>query len=228
MLVSSSSSTTNLSGYDCLGRVTASNQVTGTAPPYTFGYGYNLAGALTSLTYPSGHMVSTTYDGANRPLTVSRGSLQYASVSQYAPHGGLRNWTLSNAAIAQSQQFNSRLQPMSIAAGTALTLGLFYCPDGATSCSTNNGNLLRQTIASSALGFSATQDYTTYDGVNRLVTAAETPGTGAAWSRSYGYDAWGNGWVSANAGLDLSSFTPTSASNFNSSNQLVIQGSVYL
>ncbi len=59
--------------------------------------------------------------------------------------------------------------------------------------------------------------------MNRLKSVTE--GTS---SRSYGYDAWGNRWVSANTGLFLNPFTPTASTNFNSStNQLGIQGSTY-
>ncbi len=33
---------------------------------YSFRYSYNLAGALTSETYPSGRVITNSYDGANR------------------------------------------------------------------------------------------------------------------------------------------------------------------
>ncbi len=218
--VANSNSTTNLTPYDCLGRVTASSQVTG-GQTYTFGYGYNLAGALTSETYPSGRVVATTYDGANRVSAVSSGTTTYVQSIQYAPHGGEVSWSLGNDA-AGSRQFNSRLEPTSIAVGSALSLGFYYCPNGGASCSTNNGNLMRQTIASWPPTFSVIQNYT-YDGVNRLSSATE-----GTLSRSYGYDAWGNRWVSANTGLFLGPFTPTASTNFSSAtNQLGIQGSWY-
>ena len=54
-----------------------------------------------------------------------------------------------------------------------------------------------------------------YDGVNRLSTAMETGG----WSRSFGYDSYGNRWVSGASGLPLSGLTPTSNS-FTSANQI--------
>jgi RHS repeat-associated protein len=221
--VSNSNSTTNLTPYDCLGRATASSQVTG-GQTYTFGYGYNLAGALTSETYPSGRVVAMNFDGANRVSAVSSGTTTYVQSIQYAPHGGETSWLLGSGATG-SQQFNPRLEPTSITVGSALSLGFYYCPNGGASCSTNNGNLMRQTIASYPPTFSVIQNYdaTPYDGVNRLKSVTE-----GTLSRSYGYDAWGNRWVSANApGLFLSTFTPTVSTNFNSLNRLIIQGSTY-
>ena len=51
--VVSTVSTTNYGPFDAMGRVTASSQVTDTQT-YTFSYGYNLAGGMTSETYPRG------------------------------------------------------------------------------------------------------------------------------------------------------------------------------
>ncbi len=121
-------------------------------------------------------------------------------------------------------QFNPRPEPTSIAVGTALSLGFYCCPNGRASCSTNNGNLMRQTIASWPPTFSVIQNYDTipYDGVNRLKSVTE-----GTLSRSYEYDAWGNRWVSANTGLFLNPFTPTASTNFDSLNRLIIQGSWY-
>ena len=38
---------------------------------YSFSYVYDLSGALTSETYPSGRVVKTSYDGAERASAVS-------------------------------------------------------------------------------------------------------------------------------------------------------------
>jgi YD repeat-containing protein len=68
--VSNANSTTSYLGYDALGRVIGSAQAT-SGETYVFTYTYNVAGALTGETYPSGRAVSTGYDGANRPFTVA-------------------------------------------------------------------------------------------------------------------------------------------------------------
>lgn len=80
-----------------------------------------------------------------------------------------------------------RLQPTSTQAGSLLTLGYSYCPAGpsVSDCSTNNGNMLWQTINDGTT--TRTQGFT-YDSVNRLLTATESP----TWAQTYVYDKLGN------------------------------------
>src|SRR5207248_10061662 len=59
------SSTYSYDEFDALARVKRSTQTTD-GHPYTFSYGSNLAGSLTSETYPSGRVVTTSYDTAER------------------------------------------------------------------------------------------------------------------------------------------------------------------
>ena len=54
-----------------------------------------------------------------------------------------------------------------------------------------------------------------YDTVNRLKAASDSSG----WSRQFGYDGWGNMWVTANSGANLAGNTPT-ANVYNSNNQM--------
>lgn len=84
------------------------------------------------------------------------------------------------------------------------------------SASQNNGNIVSQTIGASS--DDVWQQYCTYDGTNRLAMASENaaisgstcPG-GATWCRQYGYDHFGNRWISAS--LDtLHMATPTAQS----------------
>jgi RHS repeat-associated protein len=104
------------------------------------------------------------------------------------------------------------LQPISIAAGSLLALGFDY---GTTN---NNGNVLSQTIT--VAGASPVSQSYPYEAVNRLSGASE----GSAWSRTFGYDAYGNMWVSAASGVPAASFTPTTSSWFGANNQLVNGG----
>ena len=46
---------------------------------------------------------------------------------------------------------------------------------------------------------------------------------GNAWSESYGYDRWGNRWVSANSGYSLLFVVPTAGDQFGANNRLVKQ-----
>ncbi|HBB95760.1 MAG TPA: hypothetical protein DC054_10250, partial [Blastocatellia bacterium] len=66
--VSSSVSSYSYGIYDALGRVKSATQIVygQTNQTYTMNYGYDLAGHVTSISYPSGHFVSYNYDNAGR------------------------------------------------------------------------------------------------------------------------------------------------------------------
>jgi len=95
-IAASGISTTNYTSFDVMGRVTSSNQQIG-GKTYNFSYGYNLAGALTSETYPSTRVATTTYDQGNRPVALSGnfGGLakSYVGDLRYWPNG-LKYWTI--------------------------------------------------------------------------------------------------------------------------------------
>lgn len=226
-------STTSYTAYDSLGRVKASSQSTD-GQTYAFsGYTYNRAGALTSVTYPSARVVNTSYDGADRVSLVSSGTTNYATLTTapsqgiyaYTPHGAIQQMSLANGVVAVATPYSAdRLQPQSVTATvgstTPLSLGFYYCPNKGSSCTTNNGNLITQTMAT------LRQDYG-YDKANRLTSAAESGGS-SEWSQTYGFDAYGNRWVSANSGYTLSTFTPTTPSFYDTFNRLNLTvGSAY-
>ena len=205
----STASTTNLLCYDALGRVTSSSQVTN-SQTYTFpAYTWNLVGSLTSIAYPSGRVVTTSYDKANRPYqvagTLSSNSTTYAScpsaVSPTDPcsasHGALTQLLFGNQQTEQTC-YNNRLQPFLMRFGpgavncsnpptTPATTDLLNLALGYGG-STNNGNLQSQAITRQ--GTSWSQSYG-YDKLNRLLTASE----GSNWSQTNAYDAFGNRWV---------------------------------
>lgn len=195
--VSSSVSVYNINGYDAMGRATGSSQVTN-GQTYTMGYIYDLAGNLTSQTYPSGRTVSTGYDVAGRMsgLTGQSGGVAktYASSFSYAPHSAIQSFQLGNG-LWEHAQFNTRLQPTQIGLGTSpsgverLKLTYGY---GTTN---NNGSVLTATI--DVPGFSATQTFT-YDPLGRLESAQEQNNANAAvnWKQTYGYDRFGNNRIS--------------------------------
>jgi RHS repeat-associated protein len=199
---------------DVLGRVTSSTQTTG-GVAYNFAYTYNADGSLRTEQYPSGRVVANGYDRAARPSSVGLntvGATDYASVA-YTPHGAISTLNLGNGLAENWTYDTNRMQPLSMATGSLLSLGFSY---GASA--SNNGNLLGQTI--SVAGASPASQSFSYDAVNRLSGAAE----GSAWSRTFGYDAYGNMWVSAASGVPAASFTPQSSAWFNSNNRLVNAG----
>jgi len=219
--VSSGSQQTTYDAFDALGRVTYSTQKIGSTP-YSFGgtssaapgYTYNLAGALTAIRYPSGRVVNYNYDLAGRVNEVVNYTSSTTKVG-YAPHGAVSSLTLANG-TTETTNFNNRLQVYSMAAtgtGVSLSLGYSYCADYSSSCTTNNGNVFQQTITRS--GTTWTQQFT-YDGVNRLQTAAEL----SSWSQNYNYDNYGNRIVSSGTKPNPD-WTPTDLTKYNSSNQWV-------
>jgi RHS repeat-associated protein len=170
--VSNGYSTTTFSAYDRVGRITASGQTPrGASQPYPFSYSYNLAGALTTEHYPSGRKITTGYDAANRPASLSDatnnnspkyyvGGSDLSSWIQYSPHGVAWNYTRGNG-LTHTEDFNARLQPVQSYdslqnTNTAQNMLLLLCPQWGTGgplsqtvkiCPTsppdsNNGNLL--------------------------------------------------------------------------------------
>lgn len=123
----SNGSTTNYTGFDSMGHVLSSNQITiGTT--YPFSYTYDLAGSLTSETYPSGRVVITGYDGANR-LSQVTGSLQgqntnYLTGTWYWPHGAVGYYTFGNN-VVPAFAYNRHFQPTKIYAAIANSTSSF-------------------------------------------------------------------------------------------------------
>jgi YD repeat-containing protein len=187
--ISNSNSATSFTAFDPLGRVTASSQqVNGLT--YGFSYTYNLAGALTSETYPSGRVLTGSYDVANRAAALG-GNLNgqttnYITQTAYLGNGGINKLTRGNG-VSYSEGYNSRLQLTSVVetnsqAQQLLNLGLNW------GTATNNGTL--QSVMASGGGLTFTQTFG-YDGLNRLISASE----GSTWSQSYNYDRYGNMWM---------------------------------
>jgi YD repeat-containing protein len=155
--VSSSVSATNYTGYDALGRVTASSQVTGGVTYSMPEYRYDRAGHLLSQKYPSGRVVTNSYDKAGRLLQVNgqtpgtTTSKLYASQISYGAQGGATEMKLGNN-LWEHTVFNERLQPVLIGLGTSQAtpnpqdfnrFRVDYAYGGAI----NNGNVTQQTVS---------------------------------------------------------------------------------
>jgi RHS repeat-associated protein len=208
--------------FDGLSRVATSTQAMD-GVTYTFGYTYNLADGLKSLTMPSGRVLNTGYDSHGRPTSVSGSyngqNTSYASNVTYAAHGAVSGLGMGNG-LAEITTYNSRLRPTQITAGSLLTLGFGY------SSNHDNGSVRSQTITVSG-GGAYTQSYT-YDLVDRLATASETKDATTTWSESFGYDSVGNRWVSAMSPSGIeTTLAPVSSTAFNSNNQITANGGAY-
>ena len=119
---------TAIDSYDALGRPTVQRQLSklnGTwGPTYQIQRGYNLAGGVTTQTYPSGRTVSYSYDNAGRTSSFS-GNLgdgvtrTYSTGMIYSPLGGMAKEQFGTDTALYSKSFyNSRGQLSEIRVGT--------------------------------------------------------------------------------------------------------------
>jgi YD repeat-containing protein len=220
--VSNANAATNYTSYDGLGRATGSTQSQG-GQVYSFSYAYNLAGSLTSETYPSGRIIATGYDGANRASSVTgtfnQAQTNYLSNATYSPHGAPTGYTYGNSSMP-GFTYNNRLQPNQVYSTLSNGYFLYYLwlNWGDT---TNNGNLLQldEEVSTAAAPYSSLTTYGQnygYDAVNRLVSASDSGG----WTRNFAYDQYGNGWVTGWTGIGLALMEPTSGTLYNTKNQI--------
>ena len=176
------------SNYDAMGRVLGGTQTTTvnqTANSYSMSYTYDLAGNMRTETYPSGRVVTTTYDGEGRINGITgqktgEANKTYASAFSYASHGAVKSMRLSDPATSNLWEhtlFNARFQPAEIGLGTTAADSSKLKLEYTYGITNNNGNVLTQKIT---IGANVINQSYTYDGVNRLWTATET----GAWSQS--------------------------------------------
>ena len=232
--------------YNGAGQVAESTQITA-GRSFTFRYTYNAAFTLASETYPGGRKIFAEFDEAGRSKRLwgqyGAKTSVYAGNSdegiRYAAHGAISSMVLGNG-IPETRTYNSRLQQVKIQAGGLLTLWNCYQADDDPVCPTissatsNSGDVQGQKILRA--DGSRTQKFT-YDAINRLSSASET----GAWQQNYGYDPYGNRWISSSTGLPVSALAPASAgafvaatsrlagtNNYDSRGNLTLHGSSFL
>ncbi len=143
--------------------------------------------------------------------------------TNYWPHGAPSYLAYGNS-VARGATFNSRLQPGQLwdtlnndaskylFAESPMNWGDATHPD--------NGNLYGLTLyAGGPAPLANLQQFAEsfgYDTVNRLNSATD----GGGWSRSFGYDAYGNSWVITAAGGPWSGSTPVASTVFTGANQI--------
>jgi RHS repeat-associated protein len=212
------SSTGSYQGYDVFGRAVTSFQTTDTQS-YQMGYGYNLAGEMTTETYPSGRIVTTAYDTAGRISGLSglkSGiTTQYLNNVSYTAHGAIATAKLGNEKWEHTK-FNNRLQPTEIGLGISGTDSGILKLEYGYGTTTNNGNVQTQKITA---GVTVINQSYGYDGLNRLTSASEN--SGASWQQTYDLDRWGNRAVRSTSYMPMPSLTPQSATgtDFSAFNQ---------
>ena len=195
--------------YNSLEQLTQLQKVIGSTT-YTTSCAYNLAGELTTITYPSGRSVTQNLDTIGRLSSIvgTLNSVQttYASGYGYSPANQLTGFQYGNGIYASLGFTSDRLQLNCLdysttnrngtcAHDSSTKFGLDYSYGAAGS---NNGQIQGITDRVDN-GRSATY---AYDGLARLSTAATT-GSAAypAWGLKETYDRYGNRWSqTANSG----------------------------
>jgi RHS repeat-associated protein len=179
--------------YDSVGNIlTETRTIKGVTK--TMSYAYNLDGAIASITYPGGRVVTYSESNAQRMTDAKdvSNSKNYATGAIFAPPGGLSSVlhgyvgpSPAFGGVTESYSYNSRLEVTAIqatsSAGMALNLAYSYAQG-----SHNNGNIATQTNSVSS---GRTQTYT-YDPLNRLLSAQSSATSGAdCWGESFGNNA---------------------------------------
>jgi RHS repeat-associated protein len=183
--------------YDNLGRITSVTQYIDQVP-YLMRYTYNLLGQLATITYPSGHVITQSYDTIGRMASIADTSATYLSGLSYNAAGETLGMTMGNG-VQGAFTYNDHLQLASLRYfKTGLTpdpLNLGYDYTSATQAN-NNGQIQAVHYYTQP----GTEDQTKsesfiYDAWFRLKAAqtltvnANTAGT---WSLSWTYDRLGN------------------------------------
>lgn len=170
--------------YDALGRTTQLSKVI-SGVTYPIQYGYNLASELLSITYPSGRVVTQTYDPIGRLGQITSQGTNYLSGVVYNAAHEPTSVNYGNG-VQATMGYNARLQLQSLAyaQGAQQLLNLTYGYGTG-----NNGQIQSITDGVDA---GRTVNYT-YDAWARLKTAVTTGSVNyPAWGLSWDYDRYGN------------------------------------
>lgn len=162
---------------------------------YPLTYGYNLAGQVTSLTYPSGAVIQYTYNGNNQvasiSVTVDGATTPILTNVQYAPFGDVSGWTWGNGATAtRAHDADGNVSTIS-----SMGLHLSYLYDNALRVAQMND------LDNGALSWTYG-----YDALDRLTSAAN-----ASTTEGWTYDANGNRLTQT--GTNLSGYDYSATSN---------------
>jgi RHS repeat-associated protein len=217
--------------------VNVQNQVTG-ANAYSLAYTYDLAGHLATQTYPSGRVLTHSYDDAGRISQISDATTTYVNGLSYAATRGLLSETWGNGAV-RSIAYNNALQVSQIklkqsSSGSELQrydylYGQVTQSNGSVDKSKNGGQIAR---IDSYINGAATKEWEqrfSYDELGRLATAAEyQQGTGGTptWQQQFTYDRYGNRFQSGSGSNFGMSFIPVVSSDITAStNRFISTGS---
>ena len=214
--------------YDPQGRVVSTVQTVKSAPGtssqnivHTTRYAYDAAGHITSLTYPSGRVVSISYAGGlptgialAASATSSATPVPLLSNIQYAPFGAVQSWTWQMAsgpqAYARSFDTSGRLTryPLASVQGDLLRDVTYDDANRITAYTHYRASV----GATKAIPAPELDQHFSYDANGRLTQASvATPSAVTSWT--YTYDANGNRTSVALNGNPPGAYTVDTASN---------------
>jgi YD repeat-containing protein len=183
--LSDKTGTTNFS-YNILGRITAKSQVIG-GLTQSLSYGYNSAGQLSSVTYPSGAVVGYGYAN-NRITSVTINGVTVLANADYEPFGPVGEWNWGNGTTLvpnkhiRSFDLDGRNTKIESIVGLEPSVIVYDAASRITG--------LQKLTATNAVNLAKSSSYG-YDGLDRLTTV--TPNTGNTNpARSFSYDIIGN------------------------------------
>lgn len=183
--------------YDTLSRTSSKTvSLDNQAVSYATGYGYNQAGQLKTMTYPSSRLVTLGYDSRGRLLSLG-GTRSYITNVGFNPAQQTTSISLANG-VNESYGYNAqRLQLTSQTAAkganTLVNIGYNYNADQTSGGGTHAGNSGQLISMTAWIGGPDNRDQTfQYDQVGRLVYASGTDQQEGEWQRRYTYDRWGN------------------------------------
>ena len=174
--------------YDSAGRVSGKTQALKNGSSHSLSYGYDSAGQLTRITYPSGRQVLYTYSlgritAVSTQASASAAVQPFISDIQYNALGQPLGWNWFNGDSA-SRSYDKAARPSS-----SELASYSYDEDGRITG-----------IVQHQLSADGTQPYSNshsigYDNRDRLTSFAMTPGAGSSdsgYSQTYGFDANNN------------------------------------
>lgn len=177
---------------------------------------YNLAGGVTSETYPSGHTTTYQYDAAGRTShfagTLGDGvSRVYSTGIAYDEAGRMKQEQFgTQTPVYNKSYYNVRGQLSEIRVATTpndtfwnrgAIINHYSDQSWAGSGTDNNGNLRKQDIYipndEAISGFSLTTFFYYYDALNRLDLTSEVRNGANSFVQDYDYDRYGNRTINA-------------------------------
>ena len=168
--------------YDAAGRVIEEKR-TIAGVTKSIKYAYNFDDSVDTLTYPTGRVVSYTYDNAGRAVKAYSDGIAFAEQATYVPSGALES-VRHGGAITVTNSHNNRLQPITLSAATPTNTVMSFTYDFGIG-QRNNGNVIR---IINNMEEDRTQNFA-YDDLNRIAAAWTD---GPIWGGRYKIDAWGN------------------------------------